>query len=319
MEERYEDSLDDKFVLVENTYEESERLAVEPYSFWKSVFRVFFKKKSAIISLIIIALLLIMAIVVPFCFPSWYTSPNVTSMDPGGNLIDAAPSITHIFGCDTFGRDLFATLFKAVRVSFSLALLISLINAVSGILIGMIWGYFKKIDAFMIEVYNFFGNVPQLLLFMLLSTIFFQLGMNKYVSFILVLTSTGWLSMARLIRNQILIINDREYNLASKTLGTPAFRIITHNLLPFILPVIITNISLSIPAVISTETALAFFGLGFDSLSVALGPVMTAGYQSWINHPWELLWPTVILGLITVSFYLLGLALSDALDPRTHR
>lgn len=311
--------LDNKFVFAETDYEESEKLAVEPYSYWKSVFRVFIHKKSAIVSIVIIAVLILMAIIVPFCFPSWYAQTNILTSSPGGNLVDAAPSWKHIFGCDVLGRDLFVILFKGIRVSLSLALVVSLINAFFGILIGMIWGYFRKLDPILIEVYNFFGNIPSLLLYMLLLTILNQVGANIWVSFIFVLTITGWLDMARFIRNQIIIINDREYNLASKTLGTPAFRIITHNLLPFILPVIITNISLAIPSAISAETSLSYFGVGLKGTSIALGPILTCGYQSWMSHPWELLWPTVILGLITISFYLLGLALSDALDPRSHR
>lgn len=311
--------LDNKFVFAETDYEESEKLAVEPYSYWKSVFRVFIHKKSAIVSIVIIAVLILMAIIVPFCFPSWYAQTNILTSSPGGNLVDAAPSWKHIFGCDVLGRDLFVILFKGIRVSLSLALVVSLINAFFGILIGMIWGYFRKLDPILIEVYNFFGNIPSLLLYMLLLTILNQVGANIWVSFIFVLTITGWLDMARFIRNQIIIINDREYNLASKTLGTPAFRIITHNLLPFILPVIITNISLAIPSAISAETSLSYFGVGLKGNAIALGPILTCGYQSWMSHPWELLWPTVILGLITISFYLLGLALSDALDPRSHR
>ena len=311
--------LDSKFVFAETDYEESEKLAVEPYSYWKSVFRVFIHKKSAIVSIAIIAILILMAIIVPFCFPSWYSEYNILASSPGGNLVDAAPSAKHIFGCDVLGRDLFVILFKGIRVSLSLALVVSLINAFFGILIGMIWGYFRKLDPILIEVYNFFGNIPSLLLYMLLLTILNQVGANIWDSFIFVLTITGWLDMARFIRNQIIIINDREYNLASKTLGTPAFRIITHNLLPFILPVIITNVSLAIPSAISAETSLSYFGVGLKGTSIALGPILTCGYQSWMSHPWELLWPTVILGLITISFYLLGLALSDALDPRSHR
>ena len=319
MEERLDHELDNKFVLVETDATQSEKLAVEPYSYWKSVFRVFFHKKSAIVSLVIIGILLIMSLFVPSLFPEWYQESNISSVSPHGNLRNIAPSLEHLFGTDTLGRDLFVVLFKGIRISFALALVVSLINSVVGIFIGMLWGYIKKLDPIMIEVYNFFGNIPSLLLFLLLTNILLQMGVNQYVAFIFVQTITGWLGMARTIRNQIIIISDREYNLASQTLGTPALRLISHNLLPFILPVIITNVSLAIPSAIGTETSLSFFGVGLNSSSIALGPILTIGYNSWINCPWQLLFPAGILAAITISFYLLGLALADASDPRTHR
>lgn len=323
IEDQLEDDITlDQFVFVESHTEDSEKLAVEPYSYWKSVFRIFFKKKSAIVSIVLIAILLIMAILVPMILSRthpYYFESNLLSSNPEGSLKNAPPSLKHIFGCDVLGRDLFAVLFQAVRVSFALALVVSIINAIVGIIIGMLWGYFKKLDPIMIEIYNFFGNIPSILLYLLLLSIMRQLNVNEWLSFVFVLTITGWLGMARFIRNQIIIINDREYNLASRTLGTPARRIILHNILPFILPVIITNLSLSIPGAISAETSLTFFGVGLKSTSIALGPLMTLGYSNWQAFYWQLLFPTLILGTITVSFYMLGMALSDALDPRTHR
>lgn len=308
-------SIDDLFVLVDNHEDDSEKLAVEPYSYWKSVFRVFIRKPSSITALVILGLLLIMAIFVPI-FSRYDLSTHITGADSWKYL---APSFEHFFGCDQLGRDLFLVCFEALKLSFGLAIVISLINAFTGIIIGTIWGYFRKIDAIMIEIYNFFGNIPDLLLYMLILFVLRQLGINEFVSFIFTLTVTGWLGMARFIRNQIIIINDREYNLASKTLGTSPFRIITHNLLPFILPVIVTNISLAIPAAVSMETALSFFGLGLSNTTVALGPILNLGYKNWVDYPWTLFYPALTLGLLTVSFYLLGLSLSDALDPKLHR
>lgn len=308
------------FVLADARLHEddSEKLDVEPYSYWRSVFRLFIKKPSAIIAIVILVVLALMAIIVPFCYPADYSATHVTG-GAAGSLKYAAPSAAHILGCDQLGRDMFVTVFKAVRISFSLALIVAVIDAVIGIVIGTIWGYFKKLDGFFIEIYNVIGNIPSLLLYMLLSFILKQAGANQYFSLIFVMTVTGWLGTARFIRDQIIIINDREYNLASKTLGTSPVKIITHNLLPFILPVIVTNISLDIPAVIGMETALSYFGLGLSNNAIALGPIMTLGYKQWVDYPWTLFVPTVVLGLITMSFYLLGQTLSDCLDPRTHR
>lgn len=312
-------NIDELFVLAEGHADDSEKLAVEPYSYWKSVMRVFFKKGSARIGIIVLIILILMAIFVPIISP--YDSAYKVEGVAGSinNWKHLPPSSIHWFGCDTLGRDLFTNIFKGARLSLALALVISVINTIVGIIIGACWGYFKKIDPIMIEVRNFIGNIPGLLLYMLLLSILTQMNVNQWFAYIFTLTITGWLGMATFIRNQIIIINDREYNLASKSLGTSGKRIITHNLLPFVLPVIITNMSLAIPATVSLETSLSFFGLGLKSTDVAIGPMLTLGYGQWLAFPWELLFPALVLGLIVVSFYLIGLALSDALDPKTHR
>lgn len=310
-----ETKIDDLFVVAKGHEDDSEKLAVEPYSYWRSVMHVFSKKPSAIIGTAILVILILMAIFVPI-FTKWDTQAHISMGDDMGDL---APSFTHIFGTDSLGRDLFANLFRAVRLSLSLALVISLINAFFGVIIGSIWGYFKKIDRLMIEVSNFLGNVPSLLLYMLILSVFRQNNTNWVFSYIFTLTVIGWLGMAQFIRNQIIIINDREYNLASKALGTSGINIISHNLLPFILPVIITNVALAIPSAVGLETSLSYFNLGLLPDEIAIGPMLTLGYNGLSTYPWELLFPALILGLIVVSFYLVGLALSDSLDPKTHR
>lgn len=300
------------FERVELNSSESEKLAVEPYSYWKSVGKIFIKNKVAIVALSILSLMILCAILIPII------CPFDTLYDLSNRLV--SPNSTYWFGTDNVGADLFRKIWAATQKSLSIAIIVAVINAVNGIIIGTVWGYFRKLDPIMIEIYNFVTNIPSLLLYMLILLV---LGTAANTSgefnLIFAMTITGWVGLARFIRNQIIIIGDREYNLASKTLGSSPFTIIKHNLLPFILPVIITSISMAIPSVISMEVGLSYFGLGLDVETVSLGKVLTAGYSSWIENPHVLFFPALILGLITVSFYLMGLVLSDALDPRTHR
>ena len=125
--------------------------------------------------------------------------------------------------------------------------------------------------------------------------------------------------MALFIRNQTLIITNREYNVASITLGTPSWRIMTKNLLPHLLAVIITNLSLSIPGVISSEVAMTYFGVGLDGKGISIGALLENGRKQFPMQSYQMLFPALILALVIFTFYLLGLALSDALDPRKHR
>ncbi|MFI3329022.1 MAG: ABC transporter permease [bacterium] len=304
--------ISDLFEKVELSNDESEKLAVEPYSYWKSVFKIFFRSKVAIIALVTVISTILCAIFIPIFMP----------LEVGYDLSNklASPSLQHWFGTDNIGADLFRKVWVAAQKSLGIAAIVAVINAVNGIVIGACWGYFRKLDPIMVEVYNFITNIPSLLLYMLILLVLSTANKtSSEFNLIFAMTITGWIGLARFIRNQIIIIGDREYNLASKTLGSSPITIIVHNLLPFILPVIITSISMSIPAVIGNEVGLSYFGLGLESTAISLGRVLTAGYADWVDFPHVLLFPALILGVITVSFYLMGQVLSDALDPKTHR
>ena len=131
-------------------------------------------------------------------------------------------------------------------------------EAVLGILMGVLWGYVRKLDFFFTELYNVCDNIPQTLLLILISYI-----LNPGVdTIIFALCLTGWLSMARFIRNQIIIIRDRDYNLASRCLGTPTLRIVFKNLLPYLVSVITMRMALSIPSAIGNEVFVTYIGIG---------------------------------------------------------
>lgn len=294
--------------------EESEHLAAEPYSYWKSVFRVFLKKPSAIIGLSVLGLIILGMIIIPFFCPEGWLDYNVS-------LKNIAPNGEHLFGTDVVGRDLFFMVWCGLRKSLILALISSAINIVLGTIVGLAWGFFRKIDPILIEVYNLISNIPSILLYMILAVVFSNAfpGMMPEVKLVIALCLFGWLGVALFIRNFTLIINDREYNVASKTLGTGAWRIMFRNLLPFLLGVIITQLSLMIPGMISSEVVLSFFGFGLPASDVSIGCVLDLGRGLFMNYPWQLLVPSVALAIIIFVFYLLGLALSDSLDPKKHR
>ena len=313
-EEFTQEELAELFTTVELDETKSEHLSVEPYSYWKSVFRVFLKKPSAIIAITTFILLLIGCIVIPM----FATQEAYDGIFANNNL---GPSKEYLFGTDLIGRDLWYVCWKATGTSLIYALRATLINVGVGVVIGFIWGYFRKLDRIFIEIYNFIANVPSMLVYMLLSYVFVQKfpDLANDVRLTICLCLTGWLGMARFIRNQVIIITNREYNVASITLGTPARRIITRNLLPYILAVIVTETALIIPSMVSSEVALSYFGLGLPSKSISIGAVLNAGIEKFGVYNNQLLFPALMLGIIIFVFFLLGTALSDALDPKTHR
>lgn len=314
LENTNDQNLDSLFVPVKIDETESEHIAAEPYSYWKAVMRTFIKRPAAIFGTISFAILILAIIIIPFFAPEGYDASNTA-------LIHAAPSAERIWGSDLMGRDLFFICFVGLRKSLWLALISSTINIVVGTLLGLAWGYFKKLDRIMIEVYNLISNVPSLLLYMLLAFILANSfpEMPSEAKLIISLTCTGWLGIALFVRNQTLIITNREYNVASITLGTPAFRIMMKNLLPYLLPIIITQLSLLIPGMISSEVSLSYFGVGLPVTTVSVGAVLNNGISQFTLYPWELLWPAAVLAFVIFTFYLIGLALSDAMDPKKHR
>ena len=302
------------FYHVDIDEQESEHLAAEPYSYWKSVLRVFSKKASARIAIVCLLLIVFSMIIVPLFAPAGAYTSNLSIKNLG-------PSMDHLWGTDLVGRDLFFMCFRGLSKSLTLALISSVIVVFVGTIVGLFWGYNRKIDPIMVELYNLVSNIPSLLLYMLLAFIFANAfpDMPVEVRLVISLSITGWIGVALFIRNMTLIISNREYNVASVTLGTPTFRIMMRNLLPYLLAVIITEFSLLLPGMISSEVSMSFFGVGFPSTEISIGVLLDNGRRYFTQYPWQLLAPAGVLAFIIFTFYLMGLALSDALDPKKHR
>ena len=184
-----------------------------------------------------------------------------------------------------------------------------------GITIGCLWGYVRKLDTFFTELYNIINSVPQIIYMTLIALMIGQSFTIMCVSLI----AFHWLVMARNVRNLVMIYRDREFNLASRTLGTPIYRILIKNLLPQLVSVIILRLALSIPGTINMETTLSYLGLGLDINTPSLGILLRNARSYFLDYPYLLVFPAVIVSLITITFYLIGNAFSDASDPRNHR
>jgi oligopeptide transport system permease protein len=142
----------------------------------------------------------------------------------------------------------------------------------------------------------------------------------SFKTMVIAMCATGWIGLARFVRNQIVIIRDREYNLASRCLGTPSGRIITRNILPYLVSVIMLKTALSIPGTIGWEVFLTYIGLGLPISIPSLGNLVNEGRLIMMAPElrYQLIFPTIVVSIITISFYILGNAFSDASDPRNH-
>ena len=290
---------------------ESEHIAAPRYSYWKSVWRTFFKSKFTVAVSIVMIALVLFALIQPLT--SGYdptVAPNIN--DP--NMKFLSPNSEYIFGTDNIGNEVFDAVWAGARNSIIVSFVSTAINMLIGVLIGALWGFSKKMDKWMIEIYNVIANIPFLLLAMILS---YVLGAGMR-SLIITMTCTSWIYVAYFIRTQVMIIRDREYNLASKCLGTGTGTIITKNILPYLVSVIMTYVAREIPSIISYEVFLSYLGLGLGTTNASLGRMISM-YTSFMSGYPHLFWiPVSVVALIAISLYIVGQKLADATDPRTH-
>lgn len=300
---------DARFKVVEYSPEKAEMIGYSNYSYWKSVFHNFLKKKSAV------ALLIVFVALVVFSFVALvigkYDYRNLVTDSSKGFIF---PNSEFWFGTDNLGRDYWSQVWYATQTSIKLACIVAIGECVLGVTIGLLWGYVRQLDRFFTELYNVIDNIPQIIYMTLIA-----LMVGKSFTIMAVsLIAFGWLGMARNIRNLVMMYRDREYNLASRCLGTPTYRILLKNILPYLISVIILRVALSIPRTISMETTLSYLGLGLDINTPTLGILLRNARSYFLNYPYLLVFPAVIVSVVTITFYLVGNAFSDAADPRNH-
>ena len=220
------------------------------------------------------------------------------------------------FGTNNIGQDLWARVWSGTRTSLFIGFVVAFVEACVGILIGVLWGYVRKLDRLLTEVYNVIDNIPNTIILILISYIM----KPSLQTLIFAMCLTGWLGMARFIRNQIVIIRDRDYNLASRCLGTSTWRIILKNLLPYLVSVITLRMALSIPGAIGSEVFITYIGLGLPVDTPSLGNLINEGRKliTSASLRYQLIFPAVVLSIVTISFYIIGNAFADAADPKNH-
>ena len=301
---------------------ESERITAPRYSYWNSVFRVFFRKKINTVILVLLAVILLFTYVYPLVIGyDADVDPYINLLDPAAKHLSPKQAIEKfgfelkwILGAGASGQSTFDAIWYGSSISVTLALICALINMTMGVIIGAIWGFSRKIDTFMTEVYNIIANVP----YILLISVVVLIMSASFWSMVFALTVTGWLGIAYFIRTQVIIIRDREYNLASRCLGTPITRIATKNILPFMTSVIVTLAATEIPSYISYEVFLSYIGMGLSDMS--LGKLIEVSQNAMVTPGWgfEFWSPVAIASIIAVVLYVVGQNLGDASDPRTH-
>ncbi|ABN45321.1 Oligopeptide transport system permease protein, putative [Streptococcus sanguinis SK36] len=301
-----------KFQFVKRDDFASETIDAPAYSYWKSVMRQFLKKKSTITMLGILIAIILMSFIYPMF--SNFDFNDVSKVNDF-SMRYIKPSSQYWFGTDSNGKSLFDGVWFGARNSILISIIATVINLAIGVIIGGIWGISKTVDRVMMEIYNIISNIPALLIVIVLT---YSIGAGFW-NLIFAMTITGWVGIAYTIRVQIMRYRDLEYNLASRTLGTPTLKIVTKNIMPQLVSVIVTTTSQMLPSFISYEAFLSFFGLGLPVTVPSLGRLISDYSQNVTTNAYLFWIPLTTLILVSLTFFVVGQNLADASDPRTHR
>ncbi len=274
----------------------------------KRQFNKFMENKLSVIGTAIMLVILLACIIYPFVAQYDYKEINL-------GLGATAPSGAHLFGTDRLGRDLFARCMMGGRYSIFIGVVSALGGAVIGVVLGAIGGYFGgKVDAFIIRVTELFQTFPSLVLNMILAAV---LG-RSMLNLILIFICTGWMSTARLVRNEFMSLRNEVYVKASEAFGMSRARVMFTQILPNTRTPIIVSITASIPGYILSESSLSFLGLGVSDTTPTWGNIINSGtnLSSLMNFWWLWLIPGLLLTIFVLSVNYFGDGLRDLLDPK---
>ncbi len=316
-------------------------------TFFKDGCRRFVKNKVALVSLIVVIFITLSSIIIPFFWPYSYSQQlgvqpgkpvdasfkNLKPFEYGrtelARIENGEKVFPHIFGTDSAGRDYFIRVVYGTRVSLAVGFFASIIVLVIGVTVGSIAGYFGgKVDLIIMRIVDIIYSLPDMLMVILLSavlklrletviagTVFEKIGAN-IISLFIVFAILYWVSMARLIRGQILSLREQEYVLYARSTGAKGKWIIMKHLIPNCISVVIISAALQIPNAIFTESYLSFLGLGVNAPMPSLGSLASEALNGMSSYAYRLVIPAIVISLIVLGLNLFGDGLRDAFDPK---
>ena len=276
-------------------------------SLWSDALRKLLKNRAAMFGVFILVSLIILAILAPVISPYPYDYQNL-------ELGASAPSSVHLLGTDTLGRDLLSRLLYGSRVSLMVGFVATAVALVIGVTWGIVSGYYGgKVDAVMMRIVDILYGLPFIIFIILLMVVF---GRNIWLLFGAI-GAVEWLTMARIIRGQVLSIKNQEYVLSAKAMGVSNFYMFRRHIFPNVLGPIAVYATLTIPQVMLLEAFLSFLGLGIQPPMSSWGTLIRYGVESMEEYWWLLVFPGITFTITLFSLNFFGDGLRDALDPKT--
>jgi oligopeptide transport system permease protein len=263
--------------------------------------------KLSFFSLIYILLLVVVAIITPFIAPYDYAYQDLA-------LGASAPSSDHLLGTDTLGRDLLTRMMYGSRISLMVGFLATSVALVIGVIWGTVAGFSGgKTDAIMMRIVDTLYGIPFIILIILLMVIF---GRNLILLF-LAIGAVEWLTMARIVRSQVLNLSKQEFILSAEAMGVSKLSIIFRHLIPNAMGPVIVYATLTVPQIMLLESFLSFLGLGVQPPLSSWGLLIRDGAVSMEEYWWLLIFPSLAFSLTLFSLNFIGDGLRDAIDPST--
>ncbi len=285
---------------------QAEVIERESLSAWQDAWQRLRQNKMAMVSLGLLVLIIIGAII----------GPHITKFDYYSNdylNTNVPPNAEHWFGTDELGRDVFVRTWHGARISLIVGLAAALIDLLIGVVYGGIMGFFGgRTDSIMNKISEVLYSIPYLLVVILLLVVLEP----SLWTIILALTITGWINMSWIVRGEIMQLKNREYVLASRSMGAGSARLLFKHLLPNAIGPIIVTVTLSVPNAIFAEAFLSFLGLGVQAPRASLGSMISDALTGWLAFPWRMLFPAILISVTMLAFNIFGDGLRDALDPK---
>jgi peptide/nickel transport system permease protein len=287
-----------------------------PRSQWRDVWDQFRSHRGALIGSVVLFAIIAGVFLGPLVWPYDATFIDIRARNQG-------PSWAHPFGTDQLGRDTLARMMAGGQTSIAVGLTAMLLALVLGSLVGVLAGFFKRLDGVLMRLTDLFLSLP-LLPLLLVMVLLFRESLNGVFGpergiFILIVVAIGvtsWMPTARIVRGDVLALKEREFILAARSIGTTNFNLITRHILPNVMSPIMVSATLGIANAIITESALSFLGLGFPPDFPTWGRLLNDAVQYLQDYPERVFWPGLGISLTVLSINYMGDGLRDALDPR---
>jgi oligopeptide transport system permease protein len=279
----------------------------ESSTLWSDAIYRLTRNKAAMFGAFVLLILIVSAVLAPWIAPYSYSFQNL-------ELGASPPSANHILGTDVLGRDLLSRILYGARISLLVGFVATGVALVIGVTWGIIAGYFGgRIDSVMMRIVDILYGLPFIIFIILLMVIF---GRNLWLLFGAI-GAVEWLTMARIVRGQVMGLKNQEFIMAAKAMGVSNFSMFRKHLLPNILGPIAVYATLTIPQVMLLEGFLSFLGLGIQPPMSSWGTLIKDGVESMEEYSWLLIYPGITFTITLFSLNFFGDGLRDALDPKT--
>jgi oligopeptide transport system permease protein len=298
-------------------------------SLWKDAWRRLLKNKLAVFGMIVVAIVLVASLVGPIIVEkatgfSYDTIPRdmeITRAMPPFRDIHGNFSGLHPMGTDPSGRDVLARVLIGGRISLMVGIISTLVSLLIGITFGATSGYLGgRVDTVMMRIVDVLYALPYMMIIIVLLAFFGgKSPLGQLVLLFIALGAVSWLTMARIVRGQVISLKNQEFVLAARATGVSTTRIIFRHLVPNTLGPVIVYATLTIPQVMLQEAFLSFLGLGVQAPLASWGSLASEGIQNIAIFPWQLIFPGVTMALTLFSLNFLGDGLRDALDPQMRK